>query len=192
MGYNKGMNNDIVQLTDKNGNNVYPVAGAATQDSISKSMLEEGVFEGPELFPAPAEAYVRTADIVDDAVTSDKIDWTTINYGSTTEDVVVGVYDGSPVYRHVEEFTTSSSGWLPTNLARPISNFEKLIDVFGSMHQTATGVDNWFPVLRVRPTNATYAVGVATVNGTSITFDIGPDVNGQKDIIVFIDYTKSS
>lgn len=78
MGYNKGMNNDIVQLTDKNGNNVFPIAGAATQDSISKSMLEEGVFEGPELFPAPAEAYVRTNDIVDGAVTSDKIDWTTI------------------------------------------------------------------------------------------------------------------
>lgn len=72
------MNNDIVQLTDKNGNNVFPIAGAATQDSISKSMLEEGVFEGPELFPAPAEAYVRTNDIVDDAVTSDKLDWSDI------------------------------------------------------------------------------------------------------------------
>ena len=72
------MNNDIVQLTDKNGNNVFPIAGAATQDSISKSMLEEGVFEGPELFPAPTGAYVRTDSIVDDAVTSDKIDWTSV------------------------------------------------------------------------------------------------------------------
>ena len=77
--YNRSMNNDIVQLTDKSGNNIYPIAGGATQDSISKSMLAEGVFEGPELFPSPNEAYVRTANIVDGAVTSDKIDWTTID-----------------------------------------------------------------------------------------------------------------
>lgn len=98
------------------------------------------------------------------------------------------MYDGSPVYRHVEEITTSSNGWLPTNLARPISNFGKLINVFGSVYQSG----NWYPVFRVRPTNATYGVGVATVNSNIITFDIGTDVSGQKKITVFIDYTKSS
>lgn len=80
--YNRSMNNDIVQLTDKSGNNIYPIAGGATQDSISKAMLAEGVFEGPELFPSPNEAYVRTDNIVDGAVTSDKIDWTTLGYQS--------------------------------------------------------------------------------------------------------------
>jgi hypothetical protein len=120
------------------------------------------------------------------------IDWTTINYGSTTEDVVIGVYNGSPVYRHVEEFTTSSTGWLPTNFARPIANFGKLINVFGSMRQTTSGGDNWFSVFRIRPSNATYGAGVATVSSTTITFDIGTDVSGRKDIIVFIDYTKTT
>lgn len=125
-------------------------------------------------------------------VTSDNIDWATINYGSTTEDVVVGVYNGAPVYRHVEEFTISSSGWVPTNLARPISNLGKLINVFGSIRQTSSGATNLYPLFRVRPTNATYGAGVATINSSVITFDIGTDVSGQKDITVFIDYTKSS
>ena len=125
-------------------------------------------------------------------VTSNNIDWATINYGSTTEDVVVGVYNGAPVYRHVEEFTISSSVWVTINLARPISNFGKLINVFGSITQTASGATNLYPLFRIRPTNTTYAVGVATVNSSTITFDIGTDVSGQKAIIVFIDYTKSN
>ena len=151
------------QLKDKDGNVVYPDVGV-----------------------------IDTNNIADGAITSDKIDWATINYGSTTEDVVVGVYNGKPVYRHAEEFTISSSGWTPINLTRPISNFGKLINVFGSAHQTGSGVDNWFPITRTRPTNATYGVGVATVNSSAITFDIGTDVSGRKDIIVFIDYTKSN
>lgn len=112
------MNNDIVQLTDKNGNNVFPIAGAATQDSISKSMLEEGVFEGPELFPAPAEAYVRTNDIVDGAVTSDKIDWTTINAVnySTTEQPIGTWIDGKPLYRKVIDL-----GYLPNATSKSTS-----------------------------------------------------------------------
>ena len=89
--YNRSMNNDIVQLTDKSGNNIYPIAGGATQDSISKSMLAEGVFEGPELFPSPNEAYVRTANIVDGAVTSDKIDWATLEPTNYAADATISL-----------------------------------------------------------------------------------------------------
>lgn len=120
------------------------------------------------------------------------MDWTTINYGSTTEDVVVGVYNGKQVYRHAEEFTTSSTGWLLTNLSRPISNFGRLINVFGSIRQTVSGGFNDYPLYRVRPSNTTYGVGLANVSGSVVTFDIGTDVSGRKDIIVFIDYTKTT
>lgn len=102
------------------------------------------------------------------------------------------MYNGYPVYRHVEEFTTSSSGWVPINFTRPISNFGKLINVFGSIRQTASGATNLYPLFRIRPTNATYAAGISNVTSSAITFDIGPDVSGQKDIIVFIDYTKNA
>lgn len=67
------MSNNIVQLTDYNDNNIYPIAGAAAQGSITKSMLEEGVFEGPELSEPSTVAYVSTDNIQDGAVTAAKL-----------------------------------------------------------------------------------------------------------------------
>ena len=71
------MSNKIVQLENEAGDNIYPLAGGALTGSISKTMLEEGVFEGPELSEPSSVAYVATDNIQDGAVTSDKIDWTT-------------------------------------------------------------------------------------------------------------------
>ena len=71
------MSNKIVQLENKSGDNLYPIAGGALTGSISKTMLEEGIFEGPELSQPSSVAYVATDNIQDGAVTSDKIDWTT-------------------------------------------------------------------------------------------------------------------
>ena len=124
------------QLKDKNSNVIYPDVGV-----------------------------IGTNNIADGAITSDKIDWATINYGSTTEDVVVGVYNRKPVYRHVEEFAISSSGWTPTTLARPISNFGKLINVFGSAHQTGSGVDNWKDVGVTVGWNGTFTMNGGTITG---------------------------
>lgn len=90
--YNKGMANNIVQLKDYSDNNVYPIAGAATQGSITKAMLEEGIFEGQELSQPSSVAYVATDNIqtsavttpkiADGAVTSDKIDSATMDWSS--------------------------------------------------------------------------------------------------------------
>lgn len=82
------MSDRIVQLQDRNDDNIYPVAGAATQGSITKAMLAEGIFEGPELSEPSSVAYVATDNIQDGAVTSDKIDWTTMN---TVSDATVTV-----------------------------------------------------------------------------------------------------
>ena len=71
--YNRDMSDRIVQLQDYNSDNIYPVAGAATQGSITKTMLDEGVFEGPELSDPGNIAYVGTSAIQDNAVTADKI-----------------------------------------------------------------------------------------------------------------------
>lgn len=67
------MANNIVQLQNKEGDNIYPIAGGATQGAISKSMLEEGVFEGPEISQPSSVEFVDTVNIVDGAVTADKI-----------------------------------------------------------------------------------------------------------------------
>ena len=77
------MSNKIVQLENESGDNLYPIAGGALTGSISKTMLEEGVFEGPELSEPSSVAYVATDNIQDNAVTSDKIDYTTLNIDLT-------------------------------------------------------------------------------------------------------------
>ena len=71
------MSNKIVQLENESGDNLYPIAGGALTGSISKTMLEEGIFAGPELSEPSSVAYVATDNIQDGAVTSDKIDFTT-------------------------------------------------------------------------------------------------------------------
>ena len=67
------MSNKIVQLENEAGDNIYPLAGGALTGSISKTMLEEGVFEGPELSKPSSVAYVATDNIQDGAVPSAKI-----------------------------------------------------------------------------------------------------------------------
>ena len=193
---------DITSNMINKGNDAVINTNSVADGSITTSKLNDGAVSNSKLANGAVsnskiangavnvakieDGAVSTAKVANGAITSDKIDWATINYGSTTEDVVVGVYNGKPVYRHAEEFTISSSGWTPINLTRPISNFGKLINVFGSIRQAVSGGANLFPLYRV------YGVGLANVSNSAITFDIGTDVSGQKDIIVFIDYTKST
>ena len=82
--YNRGMSNKIVQLENESGDNLYPIAGGALTGSISKTMLEEGIFAGPELSEPSSVAYVATDNIQDGAVTSDKIDSATLLKGDVT------------------------------------------------------------------------------------------------------------
>lgn len=96
------MSNKIVQLENEAGDNIYPLAGGALTGSISKTMLEEGVFEGPELSEPSTVAYVATDNIQDGAVTSDKIDWTTMSSSVITvtkNSTYVGNVESSNVRR---------------------------------------------------------------------------------------------
>lgn len=81
------MSNNIVQLEDKDGNNVFPVAGSLAANSIETTMLKDG------------------------SVTSDKIDFTTMTY-STTEKRVGTDYDGKAIYERTfvaDELTFAAS-----------------------------------------------------------------------------------
>ena len=181
------MNNDIVQLTDNSGNNVYPIAGGATQGSISKSMLAEGVFEGPELSPPSSLEYVRTENIVDGAVTSDKIDWTTINY--TTNEKIAYYLGGTPVYRKYLEIThtQASVGQLHNH---GISNLSKIVNIFG--WASATGQKQQL-FQRVVPDNiSTYGIGIGDIDSTQFGTFLGTGVNRPCTFGLVFEYTKSS
>ena len=67
------MSNKVVQLENESGDNLYPIAGGALTGSISKTMLEEGIFEGTELSQPSNVAYVANVNIQDGAVTAAKI-----------------------------------------------------------------------------------------------------------------------
>ena len=67
MWYNENMANNIVQLVDNDENNIFPVAGSMASDSIETNMLK------------------------DSCVTSQKIDWTTLEttYSTATKESYV-------------------------------------------------------------------------------------------------------
>ena len=73
-----------VQLTDKAGNNIYPLAGWIGDDTISTGMINDSavttakINDGAVTSAKIADGTIATADIANSAVTSSKIDWTTI------------------------------------------------------------------------------------------------------------------
>lgn len=77
----------IVQLQNKNGDNIYPVTLDSRKATITMTDVDPG--EGAALqenhFIAVYgdAAKIRTDDIAGGAVTSDKIDWTTVSLGET-------------------------------------------------------------------------------------------------------------
>lgn len=176
------MNNDIVQLTDKNGNNVFPIAGAATQDSISKSMLEEGVFEGTELFPAPSEAYVRTENIVDGAVTPAKI--TSATY-RTTEQVVGTWIDGKPLYRK-----TIDIGTLPNNAVKTIQHNISDIQTVVSLRGYANNGGTFMPIPQSSTSSSNGSIRLACdLSGLYVATNVDYSNNTG---YVTLEYTKTT
>lgn len=64
------MPNKIVQLVDNENNNIYPVAGSLAQDSVTTSTINDGA--------------VTTAKLANEAVTSEKVDFSSFVYGVAT------------------------------------------------------------------------------------------------------------
>lgn len=82
------MADKVVQLKDKNSNNLYPVAGSALTNSVSTGAIVDNA--------------VTTNKIADASVTNAKIDWSTIwtytntdpgEGGSLAANSFIGVYE---------------------------------------------------------------------------------------------------
>lgn len=70
------MADKIVQLKDKNSNNLYPISGSSLAESVSTGAIVDGAVTTAKI----ADGAVTTNKIADGAVTADKIDFTTISF----------------------------------------------------------------------------------------------------------------
>lgn len=171
------MSNQIVQLTDKDNNNIFPVAGSMAGESIEAGMIKDGA--------------VTTAKIADSAVTSGKIDWASLGITYQPGDSVQSVY---PTWGFitVDDDPTKARLFIP--LAKvPKANtvafsggagnasYGFVVDANGVNHfvqlaayQTATGAVTYQGIyLQVSLSSSagvTYATGILTLNEGSLSF----------------------
>jgi len=98
------MANKIVQLEDRTGDNIYPIAGGTVENAVTKAMLAEGVFEGPELSSPSTVAYVRTENIVDGAVTADKTDRVILWQGTDNGTSAITLSETAANFKYIEVY----------------------------------------------------------------------------------------
>lgn len=97
------MANKITQLVNEAGDNLYPLAGGMASDSITTAMLKDG------------------------AVTSDKIDWTTLpSIFSENEHVVGKLDDNTLVYCCTTRVTTPNN--ISGGVTLPSTGIDTVID----------------------------------------------------------------
>ncbi len=133
------MVNKIVQLQDKEGDSIFPVAGSMAGDSITTQMLQDG------------------------AVTADKLDPALSTY-STTEKAVGTWIDGSTVYEKSLSKAIATSDIPVTNevsIETGTSNIS-VISVESVINYTSTS-DNKkraIPLQRINPGNLSESYGL--------------------------------
>lgn len=149
------MANNIVQLQDKQGNNIFPIAGSMAGDSVTTQMLQDGA--------------VTTDKIATGAVTADKLDPALSTY-STTEKVVGTWTNGSTVYEKSLSKAIATSDIPSTNevsIETGVSNIS-IISVESVINYTSTS-DNKkraIPLQRVNPGNLSESYGLYYSEGS--------------------------
>ena len=159
------MSNQVVQLIDNNNNNIYPVAGALKDGSVTTSTINDG------------------------AVTASKIDFSTLGVNYSTSEVKTGAkwIDGSDVYRKVIVKTgiVSSDG---NAIAHGISNLGTIVSMNGYLYNSAGS--QYFALPRLQTQGLQYCVE-PMITPTEVYFHTGSDANFDKGVMI-LEYTKSS
>lgn len=124
-----------------------------------------------------------------------KVDWTTIKY-STTEEQVVGTWiNGSPVYRRIIRIDrkNSTTGWVAYNYDNPIV-FTNIIEMSGGYLRSGATPLRWAPINATRPENPAWAIGIGAVDsGGSIYVCAGAEAGTSWDsIYLCVTYVRES
>ena len=161
------MADKIVQLVDKDNNNVYPIAGALAQGSVTTSTINDG------------------------AVTAEKIDFSTLDFGnySTSEQNTGFTWiDGRAIYKK-----TVDTGALPNNTTKvvphSISNLRRVIKLEGYAYNGTN--DTTFPLPFSWATGASSCIGVL-IGTTTVNINTGINRTDYTESYITLYYTKSS
>ena len=160
------MADKIVILEDANGNNIYPISRGLATNSVDTNAIQNG------------------------AVTSAKIDWTTIDYGES--EVAVGKLGAKTVYRGY--FTGTITPGMPTGGYKDLKS--GVDDLIGYSGYIDTSGGNQFTLPW---TNMDSSTGTVTEifrayrrNDGSVRLQAFASDNTSRNYKVWLYYTKSS
>lgn len=176
--------NNATLTIQNNGTSVATFTANSASDTTAN--IVSPVQIGSVISQPTSVAYVDTANIVDEAVTADKIDFTTLggNYSTSEADTGFTWIDGKIIYKK-----TVDIGNLPNNtsksVAHNISNLSTLVKIEGAA-KSSTG----FLPLPTVLTVAANQVGV-TVDSTNVNIYTGLDRSSYSGYVTLY-YTKSN
>lgn len=190
------MANKVVQLVDENNDNLYPLSSDPNAAHITMTTTDpgEGTALGQNEFVAVygGSTKVGTSDIVDGAVTSDKIDWATMGNVVYRPGDSISLYptwglitvdDDANKARLLIPLNKTPNGVTSVSLTTGAggSSYGFVIDSANAVHfismatnQTVTGSINhqgaWFNVNLSSSSGTAYATGSIVISDGSISF----------------------
>lgn len=181
----------VVQLKDKDNNNIFPVASVANAANIRMTDTDPG--EGSALEAGNYVAvygqngFVETADIADEAIVASKTAFGG-NYSLSEVDTGFTWVDGKHIYKK-----TFDCGKLPNNSAKSIDHFISNIGTVVEMRGTASNGSITFPIPFTSRSNVSDQIEFQ-VNLTNVSISTHTDYwyNNNYSGYVTIYYTKTS
>lgn len=134
---------------------------------------------------------VGTVNIADNAVTSAKIDWSTVDCGNTSTDIRIGTFNGLPLYRRVEAFTNMPRSWSQHDWSRPFTNLNEFVRIDG-VFISSTGHTVTVNSMPPDFNNIIYGISVRDLTSSNWVCVLGTSMDETNHGYVIVDYTTTS
>lgn len=181
--------NNATLTIQNNGTNVATFTANSATDTTANIISPVDI--GSVLSTPTNVAYVGTNNIIDGAVTGDKIDFSTLSGNYSTNEQPTGYtwVDGSPIYKK-----TISTGQLPSApgekvVAHGITDVSVVVRIEGVARNAATG--QCYPIPYLYATDPASSIGVAVAWG-NVVITVATDRSAITESYVTLYYTKNN